>query len=1057
MHKLFSGLAFCLCVLAASTARAQTIHVLDTGDPAERICNPKSYTDLGNGIVRDNVTGLEWVQDGNLMATRNPEFDNDSDRYGGIAGDGGVTWQHALDYIALLNADEYLGYTDWRLPSIEELSTLVDAGRYSPAIDPIFSTVPVGYGYWSSTSSTSNVDARCLVSFQDGLLSSAHKRYNNFVRPVRGGSYGPSDNFVSNANGTVTDQNTGLMWQRCSYGQTWDGNACTGDASCMEGTMAVSYVQQLNAGNYLGYRDWRLPTSNEQQSLLDYNLANPSTAFPDTVLLGYWSSTIYANNSDYLWFVAFEHGGAWRWEKSECIFYVRAVRGGSCRADGDWCIDDSDCEDDYQCTEGSCVSIPHPGQWTWMSGADAGAQEGIYGTRGIPGGANVPGGRELGVSWTDSTGSLWLFGGLGFDSVGTRSFLNDLWRYDIVSGEWTWMSGADTVNQSGIYGTRGVPDAANVPGARDGSVSWTDSTGNLWLFGGLGFDSAGTGSSLNDLWRYDIASGDWTWMSGADTANQSGVYGTRGVPDAANVPGARTGSVAWTDTSGQLWLFGGEGKARLYSSGILNDLWVYNPISGLWTWVSGADTSNQTGVYGIKGTPDAVNVPGFRAYSVSWTDSAGKLWLFGGFYSSGFWANFLNDLWRYDPETNLWTWKSGSDTINQTGVYGTMGVPEAANVPGARGASVSWTDSSGNLWLFGGFQSTGSASFPVSNDLWRFDPETNLWTWMSGADTGCLGGVYGTRGEPDPDNIPGARQRSAAWMDSSGNLWLFGGHGRLSSGSWDDLNDLWRYELPRCTSDSECSEGYQCVDRVCEQIPDNPPALTAGPYLAAGTWPVLSTSPESPMYLDADYDVLWAFSDDYGSCSEACTHIAEYQAVGGSEWTALAVTATANGYAYVTLPIESLQNATTYAFRYSVTDCASQTTQSVTYYFRVAITDAPPVITSGPFVAAGAWPVLATSSSRATVLDQNEYVLWTFSDDYAFCSGLCTHRARYRKVGDTVWTWIPVSADPTGRKYAYTELPVAGLAAGTYQFYFDVRDCEGQRTSAPKIYYFKVE
>ena len=110
-----------------------------------------------------------------------------------------------------------------------------------------------------------------------------------------------------------------------------------------------------------------------------------------------------------------------------------------------------------------------------------------------------------------------------------------------------------------------------------------------------------------------------------------------------------------------------------------------------------------------------------------------------------------------------------------------------------------------------------------------------------------------------------------------------------------------------------------------------------------------------------------------------------------------------------------------------MTDCAAQTTQSEKYYFRVAITDAPPVITSGPFLAAGSWPQLATSSSRAFVLHQNYDVLWTFSDDYAFCSGLCTHRARYRKVGDTAWTWITVSADPTGKEYAYATLPVAVL------------------------------
>ena len=116
------------------------------------------------------------------------------------------------------------------------------------------------------------------------------------------------------------------------------------------------------------------------------------------------------------------------------------------------------------------------------------------------------------------------------------------------------------------------------------------------------------------------------------------------------------------------------------------------------------------------------------------------------------------------------------------------------------------------------------------------------------------------------------------------------------------------------------------------------------------------------MYLDANYGVLWKFSDDYASCpGGACTHAAEYQEVGGSSWTTLPVTANAvKGTALVTLPVESLQNASTYAFRFSVTDCASQTTQSATYYFRVAVTDAPPVITSGPFVAAGTWPALPT-------------------------------------------------------------------------------------------------
>ena len=286
---------------------------------------------------------------------------------------------------------------------------------------------------------------------------------------------------------------------------------------------------------------------------------------------------------------------------------------------------------------------------------------------------------------------------------------------------------------------------------------------------------------------------------------------------------------------------------------------------------------------------------------------------------------------------------------------------------------------------------------------------TGQWTWVSGSNVPNQVGIYAGKGTPCATSMPGARYASISWTDTSGNLWLFGGRGY-----WDEpgdiiLNDLWRYELPECIMDNDCQEGESCVEGTCEQqIPDNPPALGDGPFVAAGTWPLLPTSAESPMYLDQNEYVLWTFSDDYGSCSEMCTHTAEYQAIGDESWTKLSVTTDPTGkkYAYVDLPIDELQNATTYAFRYTVTDCAAQTTQSATYYFRVAITDAPPLITSGPFLAAGAWPVLPTSPSRAFVLDQNYNVLWTFSDDYASCAGLCTHRARYRKVGDTAWTWI---------------------------------------------------
>ena len=97
------------------------------------------------------------------------------------------------------------------------------------------------------------------------------------------------------------------------------------------------------------------------------------------------------------------------------------------------------------------------------------------------------------MSWTDvSGGNLWLFGGFGYDSVPptiSLGRLNDLWKYNIGIGQWTWVSGANTQNQTGVYGTKGTPAAANVPGARESAASWIDASGNLWLFGGLGLAS----------------------------------------------------------------------------------------------------------------------------------------------------------------------------------------------------------------------------------------------------------------------------------------------------------------------------------------------------------------------------------------------------------------------------------------------------------------------------------------------------------------------------------------------------------------------------------------
>ena len=197
-----------------------------------------------------------------------------------------------------------------------------------------------------------------------------------------------------------------------------------------------------------------------------------------------------------------------------------------------------------------------------MSGSNTFDSIGVYGTQGTPSASNIPGARSGGLSWTDISGNLWLFGGFGRDStpsnIGFPGFLNDLWQFNPVAKTWTWISGSNTVNSLGVYGTQGVASASNVPRSRSGGVSWIDSTGNLWLFGGTTPDPNVQGDKLlNDLWKFSPASGTWTWVSGSNTINAQGVYGTKGVAAASNVPGARIAPISWIDANGNFWLFGG--------------------------------------------------------------------------------------------------------------------------------------------------------------------------------------------------------------------------------------------------------------------------------------------------------------------------------------------------------------------------------------------------------------------------------------------------------------------------------------------------------------------
>ncbi len=300
------------------------------------------------------------------------------------------------------------------------------------------------------------------------------------------------------------------------------------------------------------------------------------------------------------------------------------------------------------------------GYWTWMKGSNLRQKFGHYGTKGIEDPENTPGSRWLATSWTDLDGNFWLFGGVGLgDASNTSSgHLQDLWKYDVQTGNWTWMKGSGSIDQTVNQGTKGIADPTNLPAGRLSAESWVDKNGNLWMFGGdasvLGNGNVFS-SVMNDLWMFDIRTNEWTWITGTaslDFFNPLWTidYGVMGTPSTGSHPGPRKEAVTWTDSNGNLWLFGGNGGVSDSHFGMLNDLWKFDTVTREWAWINGSNQVDQMGMYGSVGMPASSNTPGSRRASMSWVDEHGDFWLFGGTDVNG---KHVNDTWMFAVSGHL--------------------------------------------------------------------------------------------------------------------------------------------------------------------------------------------------------------------------------------------------------------------------------------------------------------------------------------------------------------------------------------------------------------------
>ena len=283
----------------------------------------KTYSDNGDGTVTDPTTGLQWMRCSMGQTWDGTTCTGTASTY---------TWDQA---VALTNAVPFAGQSDWRLPNIRELQTILDRSVYSPSIDPAaFPNTPAS-NFWSVSTYAGDWDGAWIVNFDVGSAGNSYSKSSTFqVRLVRAGqSFGlldiarPSTDYVDQGDGTVTHTPTHLMWQRCALGQTWTGSTCSGTASTVTWDAA-----KLLTSAFAGRTDWRLPTEEELLSLVDYGGYYPAintTLFPNMSSENFWSASAYAYDSYGAWVVFFNSGNAY-YNYKGYPFQVRLVRAGQC-------------------------------------------------------------------------------------------------------------------------------------------------------------------------------------------------------------------------------------------------------------------------------------------------------------------------------------------------------------------------------------------------------------------------------------------------------------------------------------------------------------------------------------------------------------------------------------------------------------------------------------------------------------------------------------------------------------------------------------------------------
>ncbi|NVO09243.1 MAG: DUF1566 domain-containing protein [Bacteroidales bacterium] len=293
LHKTRILIAIVLGILSSSSIYAQklipfklpdtgqtTSYTTTKGEDADFTINPPSLVDDGNGTITDYTTGLMWQKT-----------------------DGGeMIFENASTYCNNLVLG---GYDDWRLPTSHELFSINNYSVSNPALNSTYFTTTAAEYWWSSDVRADDATSVWVVNWGGGV--GAHPKTETIsaggtkkmhVRAVRS-LYSTTftvDHFKDNGDGTITDNYTGLIWQKLKSTSTYTWEE------------ALAYASGLSLANKT---DWRIPNVKELYSLNDEKLHAPSfnTAYFTNISSGnFWSSTTLPNQTTKAWDINVDYG-----------------------------------------------------------------------------------------------------------------------------------------------------------------------------------------------------------------------------------------------------------------------------------------------------------------------------------------------------------------------------------------------------------------------------------------------------------------------------------------------------------------------------------------------------------------------------------------------------------------------------------------------------------------------------------------------------------------------------------------------------------------------------